>query len=221
MTYNKAHKTMKTSSVFFVICFYFNISSLAQTKFGNEQIIQYSSNKSKITFEIIDFDSNEPLIGANLYSKDGNQLLGQTDLYGIVVIDKQISNRFYAKYIGYDSLDFLIDNNIDCIIVRLIPSELNYGFVIDPYKNYSLNKSISLEAVKDLGSKKIQLYSQTKPTNEQIELANNYGFKFLNNNEKSGNYIFIYNEEVLNYLNKKYQIDIRAKLLETGWINHQ
>ena len=213
---------MKTISIFFAICLYFNISSLAQIKFGNEQIIQYSSNKSKITFEIIDFDTNEPLIGANLYSKDSNQLLGQTDLHGIVVIDKQISNNFYAKYIGYDSLDFLIDNNnIDCIIVRLIQSELSYGFIIDPYKNYSLNKSISLEAIKDLGSGKIQLYSQTKPTNEQNELANNYGFAFINNNEKSSNYMFIYNEEVFSYLNKKYQVDIRAKLLKTGWINHQ
>lgn len=108
--------------------------SFAQTEFDNLQIIEYKESKPKLRFEIIDYKTNEPLIGASIFNSEPKNLLAQTDVEGVAYVDKFITNSFIIEYVGYESIDFSLGAlNADCIVVRLI---LNSIIGDDDYIRY-------------------------------------------------------------------------------------
>ena len=197
-----------------------SINSIAQNDYNGEQLIQTSNGQNEITFEILDFDSNEPLIGASIFSKELNKVLEQTNVEGKTKVNKLVSNNIRIDYIGYNSYCFKIkDNSIDHIIVRLILSDLDYGTPVVDKKLEKIFPHKSLQAIKDIDSGIVKLYCYSIPTEEQLEFAKQFCFNFIIDNKKSSADKFNYNEEVLNYLDKKYNIQIRTKLSEICWRN--
>ena len=208
---------------FFVSCIYlFSVHLIAQNDFDGEQLIQSSNGQNEITFEILDFENNDPLIFAEIFSREHNKVLANANLDGKAIIAKYISKDFRIDCFGYASYCFkLNDTTFDHIIIRLIPIRTEPDYIHEVKDKY-LDKIFpykSIDALKDLDSGKIQLFSYSKPTKEQQELANSYAFNFINDNNKSSKYKFNYNEEVLDFLNKKHKADIRSMLLEICWRN--
>jgi hypothetical protein len=116
-------------NIYLMVFTMFSIANLfAQTEFDNLQIIEYKESKNKIRFEVIDYSTNEPLIGAGIFNSEPKSLLAQTDVEGVAYIDKFITNSFIVEYVGYESVDFTLGaQNADCIVVRLFLLDFNGG----------------------------------------------------------------------------------------------
>ena len=188
--------------------------------YNGEQLILSSNGNSEITFKILDFDNNDALVGAKIFSKELNQVISQTDIDGVARISKNNLFKFRIECAGYDSFCFnLTDTTTDYIVVRLLSMEFDYGTKVVHKKDDSLGYSKNTDAIRDIEMGIFQLLRYTHPTLDQFSVAKEFGFTFKLYEGYDSGYIFSNNEEVLNYLSKKYMVDLRLKLLEVCWYN--
>ncbi len=213
-----------TIALHFIICFSFY--SFPQSKYSDNQIIQYSNGDSLLLFKIIDFDTDEPLIGVSIYSTTDKTKIGETDINGLFTCNKSLDNRLRFSYTGYEGVCFkLIDSTISEIIVRmknysvhdcdLIVTEAEDKFHQD---NLDEVEAIS-DANKDIENNILQLFYRDELTEEQLEFANNYGFKFVDGKDKTWQYTYGYNRVVLYFLSNQHQIIIENRLKDICWFN--
>lgn len=126
---------MKRIIYLIVLTMTYIANSFAQTEYDNLQIIVYKESKPKIKFEVIDYNTNEPIIGACIFNIDPKSLLAQTDVDGVAYIDKFITNSFIVELGGYESVSFTLGaQNADCIVVRMFLTEFDGGFEVVPRK---------------------------------------------------------------------------------------
>lgn len=200
-----------------------NISSHSQPYNCGENINQFSTGKNQITFYILDCETNEPLIGAAIYSFDLKKILGMTDIDGIVITEKEIKGNLEISYIGYYEFCFkLINENIDSVLVGLkfVPPPPDLYVVDTTKRSESLALKGELDAKFDLEKGIVQLFTIYEPTEEQIDYADKHGFTFklLRQNRY---YRDSYNELVIEYLNKKFEMNIEEELKAICWRNYQ
>ena len=164
-----------------LITILFNNSVFCQEERADKQIRQFSTGKDKITFTIHDEENNEPLIGAEIYSFEQEKILATTDINGIAVTEKGLKENLEISYIGYFSLCFkLDDNNIDSVMLWLKPEPIYFwdGVVDFDTSKVSPIKKGKSDAKKDLVENKIQLLTNTDPTEEQLYFAKSHDFEF-------------------------------------------
>jgi hypothetical protein len=199
-------------------------SSFCQQDNCIERITQFSTGKDKITFYILDCETNEPLIGAAVYSFNLKKILGMTDIDGIVITEKELKGNLEISYIAYYSDCFrLDDNSIDSIIVRLIPQSGTYFItpVIDTtQKIESSSTKGENDAKLDLNEGKIHLLTRVETSEEQILFAKNHSFEFKVD-ERDNYYREAYNEVMIDFLNKKFEKNIEEELREICWRIYQ
>ena len=199
----------------------FNKSIFCQENSTDKQIMQFSTGEDKITFTVLDYETNEPLIGAEIYSFEQNKILATTDINGFAVAEKGLKGNLEVSYIGYYSFCFkLNDNNIDSLVLWLKPDLIYFGdgVVFDTNK-VSPSKKKS-DAKEDFIESKIQLLTKTEPTEEQLLYAKNHGFEFkIWLGDK--HYREAYNEVIIGYLNKKFEKNIAEELRRICWRNYQ
>lgn len=206
-----------------LITILFNNSVFCQEERADKQIRQFSTGKDKITFTIHDEENNEPLIGAEIYSFEQEKILATTDINGIAVTEKGLKENLEISYIGYFSLCFkLDDNNIDSVMLWLKPEPIYFwdGVVDFDTSKVSPIKKGKSDAKKDLVENKIQLLTNTDPTEEQLYFAKSHDFEF---NIWAGDkhYREAYNEVVIEFLNKKFEENIAEELKRICWRNYQ
>jgi hypothetical protein len=189
-------------------------------------INQFTNGKYQITFYITDCETNEPLIGAIIYSFNKDEILGTSDLDGIVITIKGLSGNLEISYVGYYPACFkLINDSIDSIKVEL-KTDLNIGCDFLPQDDSTKRTTDSLihksesDARLDISHGDIYLFTKVPPTNEQILFAENYSFSFIIWNELYY-YREIYNKVVLDYLSEKFNLNIEEELRRICWRNHQ
>ncbi len=205
---------MKHFIIIGVIGFILNYFTACQT---SKQIVQYNTGRSDIIFNLIDFDSNEPLIGADILSRDSNKSLAYTDVDGIAIVNNLMLEKYIVKYIGYKPFCFeIIDRSVDSIVIRLKPAQYEFGFMIYNYNYDSLLIVAAKDAENDLLNGEVCLLYNEEPTDEQSEFAQNYNFEFTKM-EKPSAYISVYNDVVLKYLDNKFNIDSRSALNNICW----
>jgi hypothetical protein len=197
-----------------VIGFVLNYFTACQ---ASKQIVQYNTGRSNIIFNIIDFDSNEPLIGADILSRDSNQSLAQTDVDGIAVVNNLMLEKYVVEYIGYKPFCFeIIDKSVDSIVIRLKPVQFEFGLVIYNYDYDSLLIAAAKDAENDLLNGEVRVLYNEEPTDEQSEFAQNYNFEFTKM-EKPSAYLSVYNGVVLKFLDNKFNIDSKSALNNICW----
>jgi hypothetical protein len=212
--------------ILFTIVIIFTFSSnlsFCQQDNGDKQIIQFATGKDKITFTVLDFETNEPLIGAAIYSFNLKKILANTDIDGVAITEKELKGNLEISYIAYDPHCFrLIENSTDSVIVWLQPAQLDYGYpVIDPtQKTESASINAESAAKLDLNKGKIQLLTTVKPSEEQILFAKQHSFVFKVY-ERNKHYIVTYNEVIINFLNNKFEKNIEEELREICWRIYQ
>lgn len=213
---------MKSVIVIFIILCLVNITLLCQSQFGSEQIIQESIGQNYVTVQVLDFDNDEPLIGAFVYFRDLYDTSSSTDVNGKVSFEKFISQNFRVSYIGYENICFRIkDDTIDNVTVRLkmyIPRDFGLQ-VYSPFVD-SLEKAGESDAEKDLEYDIVQLLCEITPTEDQKDFAQKYSFMFSDGKDKPIDYRGTYNEVVLDFLSDKYDVNIRKELDNICWINN-
>jgi len=216
---------MKNLSLFMVliVLILFNNSSFCQQDNCIKRINQFSTGKDKITFTVLDFETNEPLIGAAVYSFHLKKILATTNIDGVAITEKGLKGNLEISYIGYYPYCFkLFNENIDSVIVQLKstppPPDI---YVIDTTQKvdssffYGEN-----DARLDLEEGKIQLFTDKAPTEEQNTYAEKHDFKFeiwAGNNY----YREAYNRVVIDFLNKKFEKNIEEELREICWRIYQ
>ena len=199
----------------------FNVTLFCQPEFGDKQIIQSTIGQDKITVQVLDFRTDDPLIGAIIYSRDLKDTLSSTDVYGKASFEKYISRNFQVSYVGYEYLCFRINDDTDNIIVKLkIYISRNLGLLVYSPEVDSLEKAGSSDAEDDLDEDIIQLFYDTAPTEEQIAFTQKYEFKFTDGKNKRIDYRDSYNEVVLDFLSDKYNLNIRKELRDICWLNN-
>ncbi|MEM6524314.1 MAG: TonB-dependent receptor [Bacteroidota bacterium] len=83
-----------------------------------------------LTGKVLDNDTGEPLIGANLYAKSDWRKGGSTDVNGAFSINGIIKgDTLIASYIGFEDLTFIVQNTQE-VIIRLMPSAVNMTEVV-------------------------------------------------------------------------------------------
>ncbi|HLG31582.1 MAG TPA: hypothetical protein VI362_00975 [Ignavibacteriaceae bacterium] len=217
-------KKLKLFIIVIVLTLSCNLS-LCQLENDDKQIIQLSTGKDNITFNVLDYDTAEPLIGVKIYSFDLKKILATTDIDGIAITDKGLKGNLEISYVGYYPSCFkIVDNLIDSVIICLKPDMIPFGFMVESSvqlrKIDSLKQKATNDAQIDLEMSDIQLLTKITPTDEQQLFAKNHAFVFKMW-KGSSDYKETYNDVVLNFLNKKYSKDIREELREICWRNHQ
>jgi len=204
-----------------LILLLFNIALFCQSELSEEQIIQSTIGQDKITMLVLDFATDEPLIGAIIYSRDLKDTLSTTNIDGNASFQKGVSENFQISYIGYEYLCFQInDNNIDNIIVRLkIEISRFFGLIVYSFNIDSLEKAGRLDAENDFNAGKIQLLYKIEPTEEQRTFAKKYSFRFVTKKSKTIDYRQSYNEVILGLLSDKFNVNIRKELRTICWTN--
>ncbi len=199
----------------------FNIAVFCQSEFGEEQIIQSTIGQDKITVQILDFETDSPLIGAIIYSRDLNDTLSTTDIYGNASFEKYISRNFQISYVGYEYLCFKItDRSVDNVIIRLkMEMYRKFGLQVYSFNIDSLEKAGRFDAENDLNEGKIQLLYKIEPTKEQKTFAKNYSFTFVPGKSKSIDYRQPYNGVVLDFLSDEFNVNIRKEFRAICWTN--
>ena len=208
--------------IYLLLLLMVNISILGQSKYGNAQIIQSTIGQPKLTIQVLDYENDEPLIGAYIYLSSSDDIIATTDTDGKAILEKSILYSLRISYIGCESFCFKIsDDTIDNIIVRLkyyIPHD--WGLLVYSPETDSLKEAGRIDAENDIDDGNIQLIFHNEPTEEQIEFAHNYKFKFCNVKDKQIYYIISYNEIVLDFLSDKFDLNIRKELGAICWINY-
>ena len=214
-----------TIALHIIICF-FSIYSFPQSKYSDNQIIQYSNGDSLLLFKIIDFDTDEPLIGVSIYSTTDKTKIGETDINGLFTCNKSLDNRFRFSYTGYEGICFkLIDSTINEIKVRMknysVPGcDLIVTEAEDKFHQDNLDEVEAIsDANKDIENNILQLFYRDELTEEQLEFASNYGFRFVDGKDKTRQYTYGYNRVVLYFLSNKHQIIIENRLKDICWFN--
>lgn len=200
-----------------------NVSLFCQEESGSIQLQQFSTGKDKIIFTVLDYETNEPLIGATIYSFNVKKILATTDIDGIAITEKKLKGNLEISYIAYYPFCFsLLENSIDSVVVWLKPEPIHYGYpVIDTTKKVDLSAyDGEYDAQLDLEEFKVKLLTTVEPSEEQILFAKNHNFEFkvYEGNEY---YREAYNKVVLDFLNKKYERNIEEELREICWRNNQ
>lgn len=216
---------MKNSFLFKVLFVIISLisSSFCQQDIDDKQVSQFSTGKDKITFIVLDYDTDEPLIGAEIYSFQQQKILATTDIDGIAITEKVLKGNLEVSYIGYYPECFKLNNDsIDSIKLWLKQAPLNFG---DGIVNLDTNTVSPIEkgesdAKEDIIESKIQLLTGSDPAEEQLLYAENHNFEFkLWEGNKS--YRAAYNEVVIAFLNKKFDINIEEELRRICWRNYQ
>lgn len=208
-------------STFLILCL-FKIPLFCQSQFGSEQIIQETIGQNYVTVRVLDFDIDEPLIGAFVYSRDLTDTIYTTYVNGEVSFEKSISQNFRVSYVGYENVCFRIkDDTIDNVIIRLkvyfSRKEGLQGY--SPFVD-SLEKAGKSDAKNDLEDDIVQLLYETTPTEDQKVFAQKHNFLFSDGKDKPIDYRGSYNEVVLDFLSDKYDVNIRKELDDICWINN-
>ncbi len=108
-------KKLYLLTILFVIVL-FSVPSICQQDKSDKQIIQLATGKDKITFTVLDYETNEPLIGAAIYSFNLKKILATTDIDGVAITEKELKGNLEVSYIAYYSECFrLYENSIDSI----------------------------------------------------------------------------------------------------------
>lgn len=218
---NETNRFMKYLSLSLIIILNLSCNTLfCQSRYGDEQVIQFSNGKNEITLNIIDFETNYPLIGAEVFSFELKKTLDATDISGVATIEKGLKGNLQVSYVGYDKVCFrLKDTSIDSLIVRL-KANIDIGC---RFLGYDID-SIALvhQAAKQLAHNKISkgeiyLFYIDKPTEEQQIYAKDHSFTLKEWNGKYPEYKQSFNEIVINYLSEKFNINIREELRELCW----
>jgi len=215
-------KNLFSLKTLFVIVLFYN-SFYCQQDNSDIQIIQLVTGKDKIIFQVLDYETNEPLIGVSIFSFSQKKILATTDIDGVAVTDKGLEGNLDVSYIAYYSICFkLYDKSIDSVKLRLKPMPLNFGDgVVDPDINtISPHEKGKIDAEQDIIDSKIQLLAKSEPTEEQFIYAENHSFEFK---VFEGNkyYRETYNQVVIEYLNNKFDKNIEEELREICWRNYQ
>ena len=100
-------KKLFSLKALFVIVIFYN-SSFCQQNIDDKQVIQLATGKDKITFTVLDFETNEPLIGAAIYSFNLKKNLATTDIDGVATTEKELKGNLEIAYVGYYSCSFKI-----------------------------------------------------------------------------------------------------------------
>lgn len=216
---------MRNLSLFklLIVLILFISSSFCQQYNIDKQVIQLTTGKDKITFNIRDLDTDEPLIGAEIYSFNLKKMLATTDIDGVAITEKELKGNLEISYIGYYPYCFkLLNENIDSVIVQLksIPPPPDIYVVDTTQKVDSSFFYGENDARLDLEEGKIQLFTDKAPTEEQNTYAEKHDFKFeiwAGNNY----YREAYNEVVIDFLNKKFEKNIEEELREICWRIYQ
>jgi hypothetical protein len=215
-------KKLYLLTILFVIAL-FSVPSICQPDKSDIQLIQLATGKDKITYTVFDYETNEPLIGAAIYSFNLKKILATTNIDGVAITEKELKGNLEISYIAYYPYCFrLFENNIDSVIVWLKPEPLHFGFeVIDTTQRIE-SPSIKAEsdAKLELNEGKTQLLATIEPSEEQILFAKNHSFEFK---VYEGNkyYREAYNEVVIDFLNNKFEKNIEEELREICWRNYQ
>lgn len=215
---------MKNVSLFMILIalVLFISSSFCQQDIRDKQIIQVATGKDKITFTVFDYETNEPLIGAAIYSFNLKKILATTDIDGFATIAKGIMGIIEVSANNYRNVCFELESeNIDSIVIRLkfrldhIMSS-SYPTLSDD----SLKKLAEFDANNDITKGEVFLYFSNGLTEEQLMYSKNHSFTFKEW-RKGGysDYKPYYNEVVLNYLSEKFKTDIREELRYICWRN--
>ncbi len=202
-----------------------NITAKSKTKSNiknnDDQIIQLSTGKDKLTFNVVDYDDGKPLISAKIYSFNKKDNIAFTDINGNAEIERGISGSFEVSFIGYKSACFKIkDETVDSISVKLKIDvhTTDEHMLYDP--EYELACKSARQLAKNETSKgDIYLYYKNEPTDEQKEFADSYSFYFKPWNGKFDEAMEIFNTEVINYLSEKFKADIWQELRAVCWRN--
>ncbi len=175
-------------------------TSNQMVSFNNEELFRISNKKDNILLKVIDFDSVEPLIGANIIIANGNKENTSTDIDGIAYITKGITRNIKISYIGYKTINFIIeDSTIDNVLIKMKAEEFtgNFEYAFSPDKN---------DAKRDISNGIIQIYKDINDSTKDIaiNLSSKYGFKFSYPDEV----IMIlnveeYNNTVIRFLEKR------------------
>jgi hypothetical protein len=205
------------------ILLYYCPTSFCQDHYGTERVIQFSNGENKITFYIVDYEIDVPLIGAEIRSINLNKTLATTDIDGIAKIEKGLEGNLEVSYIGYDFICFkLNDNTIDSIIVRLkLDINIGCGFVIDTFNIDSLLQIVKHNVQFDLNNGDIHLFTLMAPSEEHQFFAKDHLFVFEIWEGKNLIYKESYNNIILDYLSKKFDKNIEEELRKICWRNHQ
>jgi hypothetical protein len=197
-------------------------TSICQDQYGAERVIQFSNGENNITFYIVDYETDEPLIGAEINSINRNETLAKTDIYGIATIEKGLEGNLEVSYVGYDFICFkLNDKSIDSIVVRLkLDINIGCGF-LDTFNYDSLFQAAKNNAQFDLNNDEFTLYTLIVPSEEQQLFAQNHSFMFEIWEGKNLSYKESYNKIILDYLSKKFDKNIEEELRKICWRNHQ
>jgi hypothetical protein len=209
-------------TLFFVITL-FNHLLFCQNNNCIGNVNQFSTGKDKITFYIFDCETNEPLIGAAIYSFNLKKILGMSDIDGVAITEKEIKGNLEISYIGYYEFCFKLSNeNIDSVFVRLksVPWPPDLYAVDTTRRSESPTLKGEFDAKFDLEKGIVQLFTIYEPTEEQNDYADKhmFTFKLLNENRY---YRDSYNELVIEYLNKKFEMNIEEELKAICWRIYQ
>ena len=82
-------KNLYLLTILFVIVL-FSVPSICQPDSGDEQIIQLATGNDKITFTVFSHETNEPLVGATIYSFNLKKILVTTDMGGVATLEKEL-----------------------------------------------------------------------------------------------------------------------------------
>ena len=196
---------------------------ICQDQYGTERVIQFSNGENKITFYIVDYETDGPLIGAEINSINRSETLATTDIYGIATTEKGLEGNLEVSYLGYDFVCFkLNDKSIDSIVVRLkLDINIGHGIVTDTFNIDSLLQIARHNAQFDLNNGDIHLFTLIAPLEEQQFFAKDHSFVFEIWEGKNLIYKESYNKIILEYLSKKFDKNIEEELRKLCWRNHQ
>lgn len=200
-----------------------NNSIFCQQDVSDKQVIQFSTGKDKISFYVLDYETSEPLIGAEIYSFEQNKIVAITDIDGIAITEKVLKGNLEVSYIGYYPECFKLNNDsIDSVRVWLNATPPPPDLYVEDTSQKIESPSLKGEsdARLDLNEGNIQLLNKTEPSEEQNTYAKHHGFKFKFW-EGSKYYKEAYNEVVIDFLNKKFEKNIAEELRRICWRNYQ
>jgi hypothetical protein len=203
----------------FILLLVFVFSSLISSQ-NKDQVIQSVEGTDLISIKILDFETDQPIIGAIVYSLTSDDTLATTDIEGKASFNKGIKGNIEIIYVGYDPLCFKINNDeIDNITARIILN-VNIGCEFYTYDVDSLWRAAENDAELDLTNGIIRIIFNREPTSVQKTFAENHSFNFYIDEDQNPEYFLSYNEVVLDYLSKKFNTDIRKDLRAICWRNY-
>lgn len=206
---------MKTFSL--LLIFFFSSLITGQPK---DQVLQSIKGNDLISIKILDFETDEPIIGAVVYSITSGDTMAVTDIDGNASFNKGIKGIIEIIYVGYDPLCFkLYNDKIDNITARII-SNVDIGSKMYSYNRDSLWSAAENDAEADLRSGITRIIFNQEPTSEQMTFAENHSFKFYIDENQNPDYYLFYNEVVLDYLSNKFDTNIREELRAICWRNY-